>query len=830
MVLLGQIYNWLEATKEPLLEIPVQFAPESGAFGDNYAVRIDEGTHELVVEKRVIRPPLGRERQFSAEQMRKFRVSDWTANLPADAWRAALARQHQPAGGEPWGLFALVPGGAPSVRETARVWGEAKKHGGIELLPGYHAEACAAMAAYVQSFQDPATGDFSDPMWPEEPGSQATLTEMVDFLRSLGAKPAHPHAQFRLTPPQVDGTTLSAAFQVADWTDPLAAAEVLYPQFTHGFRYVMDTEGETLIAPLERALNRLIQHQNPTTGMWGNANSDLIERLLATRSLTQMLQWEMGLRLPRHRQVVDSLLSLHANGGLTQPDTPVIAYPAVAELAYAALMVEPYRRPELREMLIQMLDQLRVYQRADGGFSTTPSGVAPLVCHGVTVFPRSKSPRSNAWATDQALESVKMILYALDWSEERGVLPERGAWAYRPFRDNPYHLRYVDDSLAVEFVPYREYKEDQIRTFHAQSSERRWRMIAFWMHEPEMGEPWGLFPPKPWGEPNLSSTASAWKQAPSQGGLESLEGYHEEARADMISFVQRHQDPVTGRFTDPWSDADVTSAMVSFLDYLDAKPLRAVNPFFAWAPEQLSPINPKLAVDTETHLMMLRNGDWDVPWNMGSHGAIQSLHIYRWVNDGREELIPLLEDSVETMISYQNQETGMWGPSSIRLDQQIGGCLKVIGRYQWGMRLVAPHMDSFADSIIEKHRTRAFYGRDTHLVVLRNIAEMTCACLAASDYRKEELEHVLMELVDEAALYEQPDGYYSAYPRQALGMEASDGSGSLAYACSSWAINAMFDDSPAGDWREVTPDKKWLIRMAPDDVHAEVYRNPNWEE
>jgi hypothetical protein len=139
-------------------------------------------------------------------------------------------------------------------------------------------------------------------------------------------------------------------------------------------------------------------------------------------------------------------------------------------------------------------------------------------------------------------------------------------------------------------------------------------------------------------------------------------------------------------------------------------------------------------------------------------------------------------------------------------------------------------MDKFADSLIENHRSRAFYGRGTHIVVLRNIAEMAFACLAASDYRREDLEHVLLELTDEVALYEQPDGYYSAYPRKYLGAECSDSAGSMAYAGSSWAIDAMFDGSPAGDWCEQVFNAKWRIRLAPDNVHVEVYRNPDWEE
>jgi hypothetical protein len=103
----------------------------------------------------------------------------------------------------------------------------------------------------------------------------------------------------------------------------------------------------------------------------------------------------------------------------------------------------------------------------------------------------------------------------------------------------------------------------------------------------------------------------------------------------------------------------------------------------------------------------------------------------------------------------------MWGVDKASLDQQIGGTLKVIGRFQWYMGMIVPHMDKLADSVIANHRSGGFNKCESPCVP-RNVAEMAYACMEASDYRKAELRQVVIELVEDLKRYQREDGGFSS--------------------------------------------------------------------
>ena len=100
----------------------------------------------------------------------------------------------------------------------------------------------------------------------------------------------------------------------------------------------------------------------------------------------------------------------------------------------------------------------------------------------------------------------------------------------------------------------------------------------------------------------------------------------------------------------------------------------------------------------------------------------------------------------------------MWGSAAIPLEQQLGGALKIIGRFQFAMGLVAPNMDRLADSLIAHHRDRSFYPEGVSAVIPRNVAELAYACSEVSDYRDDELLPVMRETLEELHAYQQPDG------------------------------------------------------------------------
>lgn len=311
---------------------------------------------------------------------------------------------------------------------------------------------------------------------------------------------------------------------------------------------------------------------------------------------------------------------------------------------------------------------------------------------------------------------------------------------------------------------------DQARAWVVSLPDRTLGWLKTVQHQPKDGEPWGLFTFS--GDSKIPysvvSTNIVWAYADLCGGIERLPGYHPNAKQEMAAWVQRLQDPKTRQFIDPLlegcvKDIDnpdarytfreaVSKYAVGLLARCDAKPL---YPYVFGGDEEGK-------FESKHYLEFIKAGDWDnAPWGIGSHAALQTFQLFKLVNEGREELIPTLIEGTEFIISKQNPKTGMWGTDKASLAQQIGGTLKVIGRFQGYMGLIVPHMDRLADSIIASHTSGAFYIDGDTPCVPRNVAEMAQSCMDVSDYRKDELRQVLVELADQLKRFERDDGGFS---------------------------------------------------------------------
>jgi hypothetical protein len=298
---------------------------------------------------------------------------------------------------------------------------------------------------------------------------------------------------------------------------------------------------------------------------------------------------------------------------------------------------------------------------------------------------------------------------------------------------------------------------------------RKW--FATVQHQPSKpGEPWGLFTFSADSKIPycIVSTAIAWAALSPREGIEKMPGYHPKAKAEMAAWLQKFQDPKTHQFIDPLHEncvpniddpvvrysfrEAVTKYAVVLLKRCEAKPLHPYTPG----------ANEEGKFDPEHYLKFIKSGDWDKhAWGIGSHAALQTVRVFEMVNQGRDDLIPTLIEGTEFILSQQNPRTGMWGVDKAGIEQQIGGALKVIGRFQGHMGLVSPHMDKLADSLIANYRSGAFYVTDGSPCVPRNVAEMVNACLEASDYRRNELREVLVGQIHELKRYSRADGSFS---------------------------------------------------------------------
>jgi hypothetical protein len=167
--------------------------------------------------------------------------------------------------------------------------------------------------------------------------------------------------------------------------------------------------------------------------------------------------------------------------------------------------------------------------------------------------------------------------------------------------------------------------------------------------------------------------------------------------------------------------------------------------------------------DPNEYLEYLRTGNWkEGPWGIGSHAGRRTRELFFLINDGHTEYIPAVCAGIELMLSHQNPQTGMWGASSIRIEQQIGGALKVLCQLQFAMGFGAPNLDRLADSIITNAADGSFYANTDNLLIPRNAAEMAMVCLANSDYRRDELVATLEHFGERLRLFQREDGGFSS--------------------------------------------------------------------
>ncbi len=248
-----------------------------------------------------------------------------------------------------------------------------------------------------------------------------------------------------------------------------------------------------------------------------------------------------------------------------------------------------------------------------------------------------------------------------------------------------------------------------------------------------------------------------------------LPNYDANKEKQIIEYVRNAQDEKTGlviepqldsRFSQPDNEREYRNFRVAVTRYAEGLLKRlgsALKYPFTEAGGTEKP-NPQKALE------YIRTGDWDRPWGIGSHAGGIVREFFFLINDGHEEYIPATCEMIEFILSKQNPQTGMWGRTGIPLYEQISGTLKVLGRFYFQLGMDIPYLDKLADSCIEFHKDKSFYGESDDMCIPRNVMEMCVLCLDASDYRKDELEDTLISLLEHIYEYHyKPDGAFSSY-------------------------------------------------------------------
>ena len=242
-------------------------------------------------------------------------------------------------------------------------------------------------------------------------------------------------------------------------------------------------------------------------------------------------------------------------------------------------------------------------------------------------------------------------------------------------------------------------------------------------------------------------------------------GYNEQVKRNALAWWQSWQDPKTGRFHDP------------------DNPKRLVNEKFVVAiirqlgGELLYPHTTTSStgkIETAVFLRRTKDDpDWQIGgWGVGSHTGFMAVEIYRTINEqGREDLIPDLEEGMTRILSHQNQD-GLFGPPDAPLAGRIGGTLKVIARLYGLMGLIVPYTRELADTLIDKQARGEFHACSTNDCPQLNEASMIGYCLEVSEYRRGELHAALASVAEDLRAWVNDDGSVSHNRGQLGGLQS----------------------------------------------------------
>ncbi len=235
----------------------------------------------------------------------------------------------------------------------------------------------------------------------------------------------------------------------------------------------------------------------------------------------------------------------------------------------------------------------------------------------------------------------------------------------------------------------------------------------------------------------------------------------EDEKKKALQFWQSWQDPETGLFKDPRNPDRLVSEkyVVGLIRIFGGEPLYP-QPQSA----QMLAGKDSGTIDTRNFLERAKHDpDWAVGgWGAGSHTGYIARELFYTINDGHPELIPDLEKGLEYILSHQDPQSGLWGPPSARLDQRLGGALKVIGRL-FDIGLNVPYTRQLADSLIEHERNGDWYRVGQSFCVPHNVIWLVAFCMETSDYRRDDLRGVLESKIKEYQEWIQPDGTMLLY-------------------------------------------------------------------
>jgi len=311
---------------------------------------------------------------------------EWV-NAIADRVAALLIERHLCPAGEVWGLARRFLGQPLPYDEVGS--GEflhiVREYDLWDRMPPLDEQERRRVVEFWQRWQDPKTGRFVDP---RDPGREVNEKYIVGLLNQLGAGPLYPWTTTSETGEIDPAPFLARAREAPDWErggwgvashTGLMALQIL--------RAVEEEGRLELIPALEDGIGLMLSHQGPD-GLWGPGTAPLWGRIGGTLKVLSRLYFQLGMPVPRTRELADTLIRQEEDGEFFRCSTDVCIPRNVAEVIAYCLEASDYRRGDLLGTLPRVVEDLRAHVNPDGSMSANrggPGGIAYGVMYGLGV-------------------------------------------------------------------------------------------------------------------------------------------------------------------------------------------------------------------------------------------------------------------------------------------------------------------------------------------------------------------------------------------------------------------------------------------------------------
>jgi len=158
------------------------------------------------------------------------------------------------------------------------------------------------------------------------------------------------------------------------------------------------------------------------------------------------------------------------------------------------------------------------------------------------------------------------------------------------------------------------------------------------------------------------------------------------------------------------------------------------------------------------------------PWHAGSWAGKMMNWLLIWHREGKISSAPLVE-ALRFVYATQDPATGLWGPSTVSVQNRINGAFKLFFFLRDRADLPVPHARQVVDSVLARmlldpsyYEARGGCDELDNLLVVAQAAEMV------GGYRREEIRKLAAyNIAHVLRSHRKPDGGLSYYPDRSLG-------------------------------------------------------------